>query len=177
MAVEPDAEEEKADRPTLQEEAPEASIEIEVPEHMELEEDAPRYVAARSGPSQTVHVHVARVRADRYRTMERAVPSSISVEMDEEEYGDEPYDEPYDKTDGHEGMTRGMIAAIITVASLLVVTLVVLGVLLIGKSQSASVVTTNAPAAVTVTASSEAPATSPVATPSPEPIPTTNPAE
>ena len=170
-------EEETQDLSALQEEPPEDSIEIEAPEYMEPEDEPPRYMNARSDRSQTVHVHVARVKADRPRTMENAVPSRISVEMDEEEYGEEPYDEPFDESEERGGMTGGMIAAIVTVASLLVVAMVVLGILLIGKSRTASVITTGAPATVTATAAAEAPTPSPVMTPSPEPIPTTNPAE
>ena len=76
-------------------------------------------------------------------------------------------------------MTRGMIAAIVTVSSLLVVTLVVLGVLLIGKSnRTAPVIATKAPAEAVVPALTEAPTPSIAEpTPSPTPVPTTPPEE
>jgi hypothetical protein len=116
-------------------------------------------------------------------------PSSITIDVEVATFDEE--DDEYDDEDGYEdesghkadyktvynarrreseGMTRGMIAAIITVSSLLVVTLVVLGVLLIGKhNRSVPVVATMAP---TETAAPTAEPT-PVPTPSPTPVPTT----
>ncbi|MGI5918078.1 MAG: hypothetical protein ACOX8N_00255 [Christensenellales bacterium] len=157
------AAEEQPDLAAAQDEMPPESIEIELPGYAE-EEEAPRHAETRADRSREVRVRVARVRADRYRRAEEPVPSRIPVDLDDEEHDDEP-DEP-------DRMTRGMIAAIVTVASLLVITLVVLGVLLLGRGRSVPAAATTEPPAATVTA--EMPNPSPEATPEP-PIPTTNP--
>ena len=128
-------------------------------------------------------------------------PSSITLDMevqrfdDEEDYEDD--DDGYDrvapvyKTDykaayqksvrgESDRMTRGMIAAILTVSSLLVVTLVVLGVLMIGKNnRTAPVIATKAPMEVVTPAPEEASTPSPAAEPTPSstPVPTTPPEE
>lgn len=118
--------------------------------------------------------------------------SSITIDMEVQEFGDE--DDDYEEEDSYreksvyntdfkaayhksrrgesDRMTRGMIAAIVTVSSLLVVTLVVLGVLLIGKNnRTAPVIATRAPVeSVTPEATAE-PA------PSATPVPTTPPGE
>ena len=152
---------------------PAESIEIELPEYAEAEEE--RHTEPRPGRSREVRVHVARVRTDRYRKAEEyAVPSRMSVNLDDEEYDDESYDESYDESDESDRMTPGMIAAIITAASLLVITLVVLGVLLLGRDRSVPADASAAPPAVSETVAAETPAPAPEATPEP-PIPTTNP--
>jgi hypothetical protein len=147
----------------LEEEIPADSIEIAEPVQDAIQQ--PVYGKARPYQNQqTVHVHVARAKVDKSKAYEDRVPSSISINMDADEYEDELDDEPQER----EGMTRGMIAAIITVASLLVVTMVVLGVLLIGKNQSTPVIATSAPAPVTATVAPATPG------PTPTPVPTTN---
>lgn len=109
---------------------------------------------------------------------EEEPPSSITIDMDDDEYDDEE-DEPAYAPYRRDGMTRGMAAAIITVSALLVITMVVLGTLLLGKSRKASITVTTAPAAVTETAPAEAteptPGPTQALTPTPEPIPTTAP--
>ncbi len=133
------------------------------------------------------------------------VPASITIDMEVQEFGDEEdddEDDSYEEEDSYpaapvykadykaayqksvraenERMTRGMIASIITVSSLLVVTLVVLGVLLIGKNNRAvPVIATTAPTEAATETPTEAPTPSPAAelTPSPTPVPTTPPEE
>jgi hypothetical protein len=165
----PVAEEEQTELPKPQDEMPEDSREIEAPGYAEAEEETTRRTETRPDRSREVHVRVARVKTDRYRT-KNAVPPHISADVDEEEYGGVPYDE----SDEPERMTRGMIAAIVTAASLLVVTLVVLGVLLIGKNRSVPAAASAVHPVVSEIAPAETPAPSPAATPE-LPIPTTNP--
>jgi len=162
------AAEERPDLAAAQGGMPPESIEIELPGYAEAEEEAPRHAEPRSDRSREVRVRVARVRTDRYRREEESAPPRVSVDLDDEEYDDEPYGE----SDEFDRMTPGMIAAIVTVASLLVVTLVVLGVLLLGRGRSVPADASAAPPAVTVTA--ETPAPTPEAMPKP-PITMTNP--
>ncbi len=146
------------------------------------------------------------IRVKDAETEPEEVPSSITIDMDVQEFDDEDddYDDggyveedsvpaaPVYKTDyksaykksvraESDRMTRGMIAAIITVSSLLVVTLVVLGVLLIGKTNRTApvIATTAAPTEAVTQEPAEAPTPSPAAeiTPSPTPVPTTPPEE